>query len=180
MRVISGQRRGQKLLSPKNDLSRPTEDRVKEAVFNVIFPIKPNAVVLDLFSCTGSIGIEFLSRGAKKVFFSELKKDNLILLNKNIKNTKYEDESKVLAGDFRKNIQKINENVDYVYIDPPFDTNFYSIAIEKILENNYLKDALIITEMDINENFSEKYDKIQLVFERKYGNIFIKMYRRTK
>ena len=86
MRVISGIRRGQSLLGPKGKHSRPTEDKVKEAVFNVLYPLKDNCVAIDLFSCTGSIGIEFLSRGANKVYFSEYNGENISIMKKNLMN----------------------------------------------------------------------------------------------
>ncbi|MDO4779277.1 MAG: RsmD family RNA methyltransferase [Tissierellia bacterium] len=176
MRVISGTRKGQKLFGPKNELSRPTEDRIKEAIFNVLGNIGPESVVLDLFACTGSIGIEFLSRGAKKTYFSEIKKDNIEILKRNLEKTKFLENSVILKGDYRSNLLKISEKIDYIYIDAPYKSDYYIKSMEIILENEKLMDAIIITEMDRDENFSEKYDKISLVFNRKYGNKYIKIY----
>lgn len=177
MRIISGIRRGKKLLSPKNKDSRPTEDRVKEAIFNVLYPMKDNFTALDVFACTGSIGLEFISRGAKRVFFSELNRDNISLLDRNIKDCGFVDKAKVYQGDFRRNISLIRENIDYVYLDPPYKSNFYELALELMIDNPYFSNAIFICEMDRDDNFSEKYDKIHLVFSRSYGNKYIKMYK---
>ncbi|MFM1514976.1 16S rRNA (guanine(966)-N(2))-methyltransferase RsmD [Helcococcus ovis] len=177
LRVITGLRKGHKLKGPKGESSRPTEDRIKEAIFNIIGSIEENEVVLDLFACTGNIGIEFLSRGAKKVYFSECDRYNLSYMEDNIIHTKFEDKSVILRGDFRKNLMQIRENIDYVYLDPPYKSDFYEKAFEYMIDNVYFNNSLFIVEIDKNIDFSEIYDKLDLVYEKKYGRKYIKFYR---
>lgn len=176
MRVISGNNRGQRLLGPKTSNSRPTEDKIKEAVFNIISPIKDACTALDLFSCTGSIGIEFLSRGAKKVYFSELKYDNIKIMKENLEKTRLLDRSHILKGHFLKNLSLIDENIDYVYIDPPYASDFYSQALDFISKSPYFKNAKIILESDREEDYSKIFDNLSLVFKRKYGSKEISIY----
>ncbi|MFL8887316.1 16S rRNA (guanine(966)-N(2))-methyltransferase RsmD [Helcococcus kunzii] len=180
LRIITGTRKGHKLKGPNSPDARPTEDRIKEAIFNIINPIEEDAMVLDVFACTGNIGLEFLSRGAKKAYFSELNRDNLKLLDDNIKHTKFENESVVLSGDFRRNIAQIRENVDYVYLDPPYNSEFYQLAFEAMLNNKYFEEALYIVEINIDIDFSEKFNNLDLVYEKKYGKKYIRFYRELK
>lgn len=177
LRVITGLRKGFRIKGPENSLSRPTEDRIKENVFNIITPFEEGEIALDLFACTGNIGIEFLSRGISKVYFSEINKTNLALLEENLKHTKFEENAKVLKGDFRFNIAQIKENIDYVYIDPPYDTNYYEEALQLMIGNPYFKNALYITEKNADSDLSEIFGTIELVYEKKYGKKYIKFYR---
>lgn len=178
MRVISGTNRGQKLLGPKDSRSRPTEDKIKEAVFNIISPIKDSCLVVDLFACTGSIGIEFLSRGARKVYFSELKYDNIRIMKENLEKTRFLDKSVILKGHFQKNLDLINEDIDYVYIDPPYASDYYTKSLDFISKSEFFKSSKIIVESDKYDDFSEEFDNLQLIFKRKYGKKEISIYER--
>lgn len=181
LRVITGLRKGFKLQGPKGSNSRPTEDKIKESIFNILEPLSDEEfIALDLFSCTGNIGIEFLSRGAQKVYFSENSRNNMELLKKNLEHTKFLDKSTVLFGDFRKNLILVNENIDYVYIDPPYFSDYYQEALKIMLSRECFKDSLFITEMDRDVNFSEFFDELDLVYEKRYGKKYIKFYRRNK
>lgn len=180
LRIITGTRKGHKLKGPESSDSRPTEDRIKESIFNIINPIENDAIVLDLFACTGNIGLEFLSRGAKRAYFSEQNKKNLEFLEENIKHTKFEDSSIVFAGDFRRNLAQIRENIDYVYLDPPYKSNFYESAFDIMLNSEYFKDALYIVEINDDIDFSETFAGLDLIYEKKYGKKFIRFYREKK
>lgn len=169
MRVISGDRKGQKLLNPKSFApSRPTEDRVKESVFNTIQPIEKDSKVIDLFSATGQIGIEFLSRGSSFVYFSENNRDNIELLKLNLEKTRYTDNSKVLIGDYARNLASIRDKVDYVYLDPPYDSDYVKISIKLLLKYDLLNDnALVIVETEKDIDFSI-YKELELVKEKDF------------
>lgn len=177
MRVISGLRKGYKLLGPKSTKSRPTEDKVKEAVFNVLYPYRSGGVALDLFSCTGSIGIEFLSRGSKKVFFSESNYDNIRILKENLDKTHFTEQAQILGGDFKKNILLVDENVDYVYIDPPYYSDFYIKSLDIIKDIEFFKEALFILEADKKIDVLEEFDCFELLFQRQYGKKEISIYK---
>ena len=181
MRVISGNRRGTKLLGPKLDQDgiRPTDDRVKEAVFNIIQPIKENCIVVDLFACTGSIGIEFLSRGARKAYFSELRYENVQLIYKNLEKTKLLDNAVVLKGDFKKNLKKLGDHIDYVYIDPPYRSDLVEKSLTLMQDDELFSNSRFIVEMEGFVDFSKTHD-YKLLFSREYGRKVISIYERIK
>lgn len=178
LRVITGLRKGHKLQGPRSSKARPTEDKIKESVFNIMEPFDDeDFVCLDLFAATGNIGIEFLSRGAKRVYFSEIDRDNIKLMNENLEHTKFTEQAIILQGDFRRNILQIRENIDYVYMDPPYESDFYFESFKIMLENKYFSDALFITEMKEDADFSNDFDNLELIYQKKYGKKYIKFYR---
>ena len=122
MRVISGKVRGLKLNTPKNEDVRPTTDRVKESLFNIVSPYIMESDVLDLFAGTGSLGIECLSRGANKCVFVDVSKESISIVKSNIKKARVENESTVLNLDFKDAINKLkiqNNKFDVIFMDPP-------------------------------------------------------------
>lgn len=172
MRVISGEKRGRKLFSP-TESTRPTEDIVKEALFNILTEIEEGSKVLDLFAGSGGIGIEFLSRGAEIVVFSDSSRKNANIIKKNLNHVGYEKEGIVYQGDFRRNLYQIAQSAvssfDYIFIDPPFDKEeFYYEALEDIETLSLLKkDGIIILESRSElELDSEDYECLK---EKRYG-----------
>ncbi len=180
MRVISGSKKGYRLLAPKNNKSRPTEDKVKEAVFNILYPIKDNCLVLDLFACTGSIGIEFLSRGAKKVYFSEINSSNISILKDNLSKTNFLDNSVILRGSFQRNLERIDESIDYVYIDPPYESDFYEKSLIFMAKSPLFLHSKFIVEEDKLVDYSETISDLIMIFQRKYGRKVITIYERKE
>lgn len=175
MRVVAGKAKGIPLKAPEGRDVRPTVDRLKETLFNMIQYDVIDTVVLDLFAGSGGLGIEALSRGAKKAFFCEKNKRAWDVLNENLQKTKLQDDAKVYFGDFRIGIQKIGqagEKVDLVFLDPPYhETHLYQEALEAMLENRILQeDALIIAETTSGFDFSflENYDTIQMERLKKF------------
>lgn len=178
LRVITGLRRGHKIKGPVNNNTRPTEDRIKEALFNILFPFEDEFTALDLFAATGNIGIEFLSRGATKVYFSEKDRQNISDLKDNLEHTKFTEQAVILEGDFKRNILQIREKIDYVFIDPPYKSDYYKESLELMLDRENFKDSLFITEMNIDHDFSAEFEEIDLVYEKKYGKKWLRFYRR--
>lgn len=179
MRIISGERKGMQLQGPpKSSKTRPTEDKLKEAIFNIIQPIKKGAICLDLFAGTGQVGIEFLSRGAACSIFSEKSKKMVNILRDNIEKAGYTDQSQILIGDFRKNIAQSPVRFDYVYIDPPFHFGLEEKAISTLARLRKLKEgALVIVESGIDEDFAEDIEGFVLDFKRDYKSQTVRMYR---
>lgn len=182
MRVISGERKGHRLFAPKGRDVRPTEDRVKESLFNIISPILPSAIVLDLFSGTGGIGIEFLSRGASFTYFVDKSMESISVVKKNLEHTKYLDKSEVVVADARSAIRRFavkGTNFDYIYIDPPyaqaelFHQVLDLISKERILSNN----GLIIVEHDNKLILKDVYGGIKKIDERSYGSKLMTYYK---
>ncbi len=184
MRVISGNNKGKTLYSPNNMAIRPTTDRIKETLFNIISPIKNNAVVLDIFTGTGSIGIEFLSRGSKECYFIDDSYKSIKLAKRNIEACKLENKSKVYINDFEKAINilgKKNIKFDYIYADPPYNKIFGQKILDNIINESILKeDGLLIIECEESEKISiKKYELMLKYEERKYGRTKLNFFKYT-
>lgn len=168
MRVISGKYRGKKLKEFDLDTTRPTLDRVKESIFNLIQFDIPGAVVLDLFSGTGALGVEAISRGAEKTFFIDSNPKAIQIIKENLKD--------IDADYVVKNIDALsfldgNEKFDIVLLDPPYKTDLGVKAIEKIISLNKLNEnGIIIFETSEDLNLTYKNFKIT---KRKYGIAFV-------
>lgn len=182
MRIISGRARGTKLYTLEGDSTRPTLDRVKESIFNIIQSDIKDSIFLDLFAGSGAIGLEAASRGAKKAILCDKSKEAMQIIKKNILKTHLENVVEIYLLDFRALLNdKLNEKLDIVYIDPPYKSDFAIQAVNIILENNLItKDSLILIETDRKEEVEEKLKKVdvRIIDERKYGRaeiFFLKM-----
>ena len=120
MRVITGKARGIVLKTPDGMLTRPTADRVKEALFSIIQFDIPAANVLDLFAGTGQLGIEALSRGAKSAVFVDERDDACKLVRENLKRTKLDNQGKVVRSDYLAFLKTTKETFDIIFLDPPY------------------------------------------------------------
>lgn len=179
MRVISGKSRGKKLVSLDGDNTRPTLDRVKEALFNIIqFEVK-DAAVLDLFAGTGALGIEALSRGAKEAVFCDKVPDAIKVIKQNIINTNNLDKATIINKEYQEvleNLSKQNKKFDIVFLDPPYKTNLAIESLQKIIMSDLLtEDGTIIIETDdINkEREILKIEKVEIFDKRKYGSVWL-------
>lgn len=177
MRVISGTARGTKLNSIDNISTRPTLDRVKESLFNILQHKIPNSVVLDLFAGSGAIAIEFLSRGAEKAYLCE--KNNLAaeMIYKNLKKTRMDTKAVLIKKDYKevlKVLKQDNIQFDFVYIDPPYEANIAVDSVQRILEQNLLKEkGILIIETDDEKRELLGLEKINVDIKdmRKYGRV---------
>lgn len=142
MRVISGEARGHRLAAPEGLDTRPTTDRIKESLFNIIAPDIDDCVFLDLFSGSGAIGIEALSRGAKKAVFVENEKKALEAIDNNLTHTKLEHKAEVLKGEVLTSIKMLgskNAVFDIIFMDPPYMSDLYKPTLRAILDEGILK-----------------------------------------
>ena len=155
MRIISGSARGLKLKAPDGLNTRPTADRIKESLFNIIAPYLYDCSFLDLFSGSGAIGIEALSRGAKDATFVDFDKNSINIIKQNIKLAKFEEKSNIYNIDVLHTIDLLSNNgkkFDIIFLDPPYDKGLLIPALKKIEDKNLLKDdGFIICEQHINE-----------------------------
>ena len=181
MRIISGKARGTKLYTLEGENTRPTLDRVREALFNIIQSEIPESTVLDLFSGSGAVGLEFASRGANKVYMCDNSKKATEIINKNIEKTHMKEKVELYNCDFKLAISKIKEEkIDIVYLDPPYKTNYIKQALENLLELKSInEETLIIAETDELEKVLEdiKDLNMDITDQRKYGRaniIFLK------
>ena len=175
MRIISGTAKGTKLYTLEGNNTRPTLDRVKESLFNIIQNQIKDAIILDLFAGSGALALESLSRGAKYAYLCDNSKTAIQIINKNIIKTRFEEKTKILNKDYKKNIENIKERFDIIFIDPPYELNIGVKSIKLILENHILKeDGIIIleTDDDIREiKQLEELENITIYDLRKYGRV---------
>ena len=177
MRVISGVARGTKLNSIDSTDTRPTLDRVKEALFNIIQNIIDDSIVLDLFAGSGAIGIECISRGAKKAYFCEKSHEAVKMIRQNIEKTRFTDKSEILQQDYKKSLKNYsvrNIKFDIVFLDPPYKNDIAVDAVQDIIELGLLrKNGVIIIETDEKERELKELEKLQVeVYDlRKYGRV---------
>ena len=182
MRIISGKARGTKLYTLEGTNTRPTLDRVKESIFNIIQNEIDGAKVLDLFAGSGAIGLEFLSRGAKEAVLCDKSKEAIEVIRKNINKIHMEEKTKVFNTDFETCLEKIkNQQFDIIYLDPPYATNYIVKSLKKIIEFGIItKDSTIIIETDDEKRILKEIEnlEIEIVDKRKYGRatiIFLKI-----
>lgn len=179
MRVISGKARGKKLISLEGQNTRPTLDRVKEALFNIIQFNVEEKNILDLFAGSGALGIEALSRGAKTSTFCDNSHDAIQVIKTNISNTKNEDKSIVISKDYSlalNSLSKQNKKFDIIFLDPPYKTDFGIKALNIIIELNILaEDGIIILETDDEKRKQEIKDikGLKVFDEREYGRVML-------
>ena len=176
MRVISGTAKGCKLNSIDDLSTRPTLDRVKEPLFSIIQNYIEDANVLDLFAGSGALGIECLSRGAKKCTFCDKSFKSLKMLKENLNKTRLEGKSKIFEQDYKKCSTGLNEKFDIIFIDPPYKLDIGVDSIKRILELKLLaKDGIIILETDEEDRELKELDDVELeVYDvRKYGIVLI-------
>ena len=171
MRVISGKARGLKLNTPKNEDVRPTTDRVKESLFNIINPYVMDNNVLDLFAGTGSLGIECLSRGAHKCVFVDKSKESMAIVKSNIKKARVENESTTLNIDFKSAVTSLGrqgEKFTIIFMDPPYYKNMFIDALSSVDENNLLEeDGIIVVEHDTKDSLPKKMLEDYIKAEKK-------------
>ena len=173
MRIISGKARGTKLYTLEGDTTRPTLDRVKESIFNIIQNRIKDSIFLDLFAGSGAMGLEAASRGAKKAILCDKNKNAMQIIKRNIEKTHLEQNVQTYLDDYENVLKtKIKEKLDIIYIDPPYNSNFAINSIKIILEKNLVtKDSIIMIETDRKNEIEEelKNIEIEIVDERKYG-----------
>ena len=171
MRVISGKYRGKKLKEFELETTKPTIDRVKEAIFNLIQFEVVDAVVLDLFSGTGALGIEAVSRGAKRVYLVDKNLEAIKIINENLKGI--EGNYQVIKKDYFDFLSTSNEKFDVVLLDPPYKTEYGLDAIRVLIEKDLLADNAII----IFETSVENKSNIELngfdIKTKKYGTVLV-------
>lgn len=174
MRVISGIARGTKLETLDGNNTRPTLDRVKEALFNILQIDIPNAYVLDLFSGSGALAIEALSRGAKFCLMCDKSNNAIEIIKKNVVKTHFEEKAEIIKSDYKKILTLTNYKFDIIFIDPPYNENIAVEAIKGILEKDLLaKEGKIILETDNAQREIEELKQIDVnVYDlRKYGRV---------
>ena len=178
MRIVAGDYKGRNLNAPMDERVRPTTGKVREAIFSMLMNDIYDAVVVDLFAGTGGLGLEGLSRGARKCYFCDNSRDSLKLIKENIHICRAEDKSVIIAGGYEKALDRINEKCDILLLDPPYKDGLYLDAMNLAIENDIMSDeAVIVCEHDIHEDLPETIGRFSLVKSKKYGTIGVSLYR---
>ena len=178
MRIISGTARGRKLFSPEGMDVRPTTDKVKESLFNIIQFEVPGAVVLDLFAGTGQLGLEALSRGAEKAVFVDASKKSLAVVRQNVDLCGFSAKARLVQADALSYLSRAEETFDIVFLDPPYHGGLCEKAFA-LLPPVLAEDACVICETQTDETLPERFGEFALAKAYKYSAIKLSVYRRT-
>ena len=180
MRVITGKARGIQLKTPEGMLTRPTADRVKEALFSIINFDIPGARVLDLFGGTGQLGIEALSRGAASAVFVDAREESCRLIRENLRRTKLEQNAKVIRSDYLDYLNRCREQYNIILLDPPYAEVFLENAIKKITEIDILQsDGIIVAERPLGKELPWEFEGYTRSKDYKYGKVLLTIYRKA-
>ena len=179
MRVITGKARGVVLKTPDGMATRPTADRVKEALFNIIQFEVPAAKVLDLFGGTGQLGIEALSRDAKSATFVDEREDACRLIKENLKRTKLESQGRVVRSDYLAFLKTCREKFNIILLDPPYAEVFLENALKMITEIDILETSgIIVAERPVGKDLPWDFPGYARSRDYKYGRTLITIYRK--
>lgn len=166
--------RGTNLYSLEGDNTRPTLDRVKESLFNMIQSDIYEAKVLDLFAGSGALGIEALSRGANMATFCDKSHEAVQIIKKNISKTHLEEKAEIIQADYLTCIKRLEQPYDIIFIDPPYKANIATKAVEAILKKNLLsEDGILIIETDEEDRDLKSLEElgIKITDLRRYGRV---------
>jgi len=180
MRIIAGKFRGRKLQEFDVESTRPTLDRIKEPLFSILAPYMEGARVLDLFSGTGNLALESISRGAKFAWANDINKNALKVIIGNVRLTGTENCVKITGKDYAKCLKQINaegEKFDIIFLDPPYAIKYESKILELIVEYDILnKGGIIVLESDKRKEININIPELNLKDERTYGRVIIRFY----
>lgn len=178
MRVITGTARGINLKAPDGTATRPTADKVKQALFNIIqFDIAGE--VLDLFAGSGQLGIEALSRGARHAVFVDERPDAIAVIKENLRRTHLEERAEVIRGDYLTYLSRCRKRFRLVFLDPPYAEKYLENALKRISEIDILAEgAIIVTERPLGKQLNEEFVTLERLKDYHYGNTTITLFRR--
>lgn len=181
MRIISGIAKGKKILPPDGMQTRPTLDRVKENIFNIIQNYIVDANAVDVFAGTGSLGLEAVSRGAKECYLVDKHPTTFDFLMQNVNNLGFQNKCKCINKDSYAALKDFGKKgliFDLIFIDPPYAKEMIPPAIEIITSESLLdENGIIVTKIDSSEEIYKGNEKIVLYDYRKYGNTTVCFYK---
>ncbi|MBQ9931266.1 MAG: 16S rRNA (guanine(966)-N(2))-methyltransferase RsmD [Firmicutes bacterium] len=177
MRIIAGSLKGRKIQGPADDRVRPTSDMVKEALFSMVTHHVDLGVVVDLFTGTGNVGLEALSRGAEKVYFCDASRDSIALTRENIRHCGVTEGVVVLNSDWRRSLERISEKADLIFLDPPYKAGLLEDCISEIDALDLLNaDGIIVAEHDNDTVLPESIGGLLQLKTRRYGKKYLTVF----
>jgi len=177
LRIIAGDFKGRRLHTPKDNRIRPTTDKVKESIFSIVAPYLEDAVVIDLFSGTGNLGLEAISRGAKRCYFGDKSRESIALTKQNIAYCKQEDHAVTILGDFDYVLRRIPEKANLILLDPPYMHGLMNDCFSIISELSLLsEDGVIVAEHGLDKPLDDEIHGFIKIKEKRYGKISVSIY----
>lgn len=178
MRVITGTAKGINLKAPDGMLTRPTADRAKVGLFNIIqFEIYGS--VLDLFGGSGQLGIECLSRGADAAVFVDGRQEATEIIRENLRKTRLAERARVVCADYMDYLNRCRERFHIIFLDPPYAEKYLENALKRISEIDILADdGIIIAERPVGKLLEGKFDGLIRSKDYKYGKTLITLFRK--
>ncbi|MDR0570683.1 MAG: 16S rRNA (guanine(966)-N(2))-methyltransferase RsmD [Clostridiales Family XIII bacterium] len=177
MRIIAGELKGRKLHSPSGDRIRPTSDKVKGAIFSMIGAYVGEAAVLDVFSGSGNLGLEALSRGASRCRFCDNSRESVALIKKNVAVCGVESRAEVFLGDFRKALSEPGSRADVIFLDPPYREGHYPECMALIRDKGTLKSGgIVVAEHDCGVELPDVAGFVKIKTKR-YGGTGVTLLR---
>ena len=177
LRIISGNLRGKKLQAVRGRQVRPTADRLRESIFNILSSRVHEAIVLDLFAGTGALGIEAISRGAECAVFIDSSPGALAVIARNIEACAYSRLTKVIKWDISKNLNCIKSSsppFNLIFIDPPYNRNIIKAALRNLYRSNSVaKGAYVVIEHAAAEPIPANLEAFEIDHQRKYGKTLV-------
>lgn len=177
MRIISGTSRGRRLSSIRGKNLRPTSDRVKESIFNILGDEIEGKVILDLFAGTGNLGIEALSRGARRVIFVEKGREALKVVRRNLLECGFLDQSDIIPKEVNQAIgflQKKGEAFDLILMDPPYEKGWVLKTLDCLISNPiHHESSIMVIEHSRRESLPEKIEGWHVIRQRKFGDTIV-------
>ena len=177
LRIISGSLKGKKLHTVRGMKVRPTADRLRESVFNILASRPQNAIVLDLFAGTGALGIEALSRGAEYAVFIDSSREALAVITRNIEASALGDRAKIIKWDIARNldcIKSFNPAFNLVFIDPPYNRNQINSSLINLFKSGSLAaGACVVLEQAAAEPLKVDPEAFAIDDQRKYGKTLV-------
>lgn len=178
MRIISGSRRGHKLIGFEGDKIRPTTDRVKESVFNLIQGYVADSSVLDLFGGSGALSFEALSRGARSAVIVDSDRDSVDVITKNAASLNFGDRVRILHMSFQSFFDINKEQFDLIFLDPPYNKGYIEHVLEAIVNGKRLSEnGIIVLESDETDMHSDA-EGLKILKQKKYGRSYVTVYQR--
>ncbi|MDD2337321.1 MAG: 16S rRNA (guanine(966)-N(2))-methyltransferase RsmD [Geobacteraceae bacterium] len=187
MRVIGGSSRGRRLQTPRGLSIRPTSDKVKESLFNILAGILgplDECAVLDIFAGTGNLGIEALSRGAKSAVFVDNSRESTTIIAKNLSSTGFRDRSRVILKDFCQALGMLESAGDVfqlIFFDPPYQKGLTERCLEQLRKSSIIDgQTVIVAEFSSREDIAECHGCLQQIDKRVYGDTALAFFTTTQ
>jgi 16S rRNA (guanine966-N2)-methyltransferase len=182
MRVIGGKFGSRRLKSPGRLRIRPTSDRLRETLFNVLGPAVEDSLFIDLYAGTGAIGIEAISRGARETIFVEAQAVSAKLVRENLKSLGVDGGMEVMEGDSVRALEKIAKRrlvADFIFLDPPYEETEEHLRVLEFLDSSHLVApyGLVIVEHSVKMELPERFDRLELARLLEQGEAALSFYR---